>query len=77
MRDGTREDHAHVGCRACGATGDVAGAAGHTPCLTPSQTHGALDEAEVVGARTVRPASSPLHATAPTGTPRHHVEESA
>lgn len=42
------DNHHHVVCRRCGATGDVDCAVGRRPCLTPSETHGFLvDEAEV------------------------------
>ena len=45
----TGDNHHHVVCRQCGATGDTDCRTGHTPCLTPSQLHGyVLDEAEVV-----------------------------
>ncbi|MGH9155828.1 MAG: Fur family transcriptional regulator [Acidimicrobiales bacterium] len=42
------DNHHHVVCRGCGATGDVDCAVGFTPCLEASDTHGfRLDEAEV------------------------------
>jgi Fe2+ or Zn2+ uptake regulation protein len=42
------DNHHHVVCRRCGATGDVDCVVGRRPCLTPSETHGYLvDEAEV------------------------------
>jgi Fur family ferric uptake transcriptional regulator len=42
------DNHHHVVCRSCGAIADVDCAAGATPCLTASETHGFLiDEAEV------------------------------
>ncbi len=45
----TGDNHHHVVCRSCGATGDVDCATGQTPCLTPSEHHGyVLDEAEIV-----------------------------
>lgn len=79
----TGDNHHHVVCRSCGATGDVDCATGQTPCLTPSQTHGfVLDEAEVVfwgtcpGCRAGAPV--PTAPARTTGTPtHHHVEESA
>jgi Fur family ferric uptake transcriptional regulator len=43
------DNHHHVVCRSCGAIADVDCAAGATPCLTASESHGfAIDEAEVV-----------------------------
>ena len=43
------DNHHHIVCRSCGAIDDVECAAGHTPCLTPSDAHGfVVDEAEVV-----------------------------
>ena len=43
------DNHHHLVCRACGATRDVDCAAGHAPCLAPSQHEGFLiDEAEVI-----------------------------
>jgi Fe2+ or Zn2+ uptake regulation protein len=42
------DNHHHVVCRRCGATGDVDCAVGDTPCLEPSSSEGYLiDEAEV------------------------------
>ncbi|MDQ2959938.1 MAG: transcriptional repressor [Candidatus Dormibacteraeota bacterium] len=42
------DNHHHVVCRRCGATGDVDCAVGETPCLEPSSSEGYLiDEAEV------------------------------
>jgi Fur family ferric uptake transcriptional regulator len=44
----TGDNHHHVVCRSCGVIADVDCAAGTTPCLTASQSHGFLiDEAEV------------------------------
>ena len=43
------DNHHHIVCRKCGVTHDVDCAAGHAPCLDPSDGHGFLiDEAEVV-----------------------------
>ena len=43
------DNHHHLVCRACGATHDVDCAAGHAPCLEPSQPDGfQVDEAEVI-----------------------------
>jgi Fur family ferric uptake transcriptional regulator len=43
------DNHHHVICRSCGAIADVDCAAGDTPCLTASETHGfTIDEAEVI-----------------------------
>jgi Fur family transcriptional regulator, stress-responsive regulator len=43
------DNHHHVICRGCGAIADVDCAAGETPCLTASDTHGfQIDEAEVI-----------------------------
>ena len=42
------DNHHHVVCRRCGATGDVDCAVGRRPCLTPKESHGfVVDEAEV------------------------------
>lgn len=42
------DNHHHVVCRRCAATGDVDCVVETRPCLTPSETHGyLLDEAEV------------------------------
>jgi len=80
----TGDNHHHVVCRACGATGDVDCATGQTPCLTPSSTHGfLLDEAEVVfwglcPRCQAAAAGTPTRTTGTTSTPtHHHVEESA
>jgi Fur family transcriptional regulator, stress-responsive regulator len=43
------DNHHHVVCRTCGAIADVDCAAGDTPCLTASESHGfEIDEAEVI-----------------------------
>ncbi|MCV7278973.1 transcriptional repressor [Mycolicibacterium flavescens] len=47
------DNHHHVVCRSCGVIADVDCAFGEAPCLTPSDTDGALDgfvldEAEVI-----------------------------
>lgn len=47
------DNHHHVVCRSCGIIADIDCAVGDTPCLTPSDAHGALDgfvldEAEVI-----------------------------
>jgi Fe2+ or Zn2+ uptake regulation protein len=43
------DNHHHVVCRRCGAIADVDCAAGATPCLTASESHGfRIDEAEVI-----------------------------
>jgi Fur family ferric uptake transcriptional regulator len=43
------DNHHHVVCRGCGAIADVDCAAGATPCLTASESHGfRIDEAEVI-----------------------------
>ncbi|GAA3864667.1 Fur family transcriptional regulator [Tessaracoccus defluvii] len=43
------DNHHHLMCRSCGAMRDVACSIGHSPCLSPSQTHGfVIDEAEVI-----------------------------
>lgn len=34
------DNHHHVQCVVCGSVQDVECAAGHAPCLTPSQSHG-------------------------------------
>jgi Fur family transcriptional regulator, stress-responsive regulator len=42
------DNHHHVVCRLCGLTADVDCAAGHAPCLEPSDAHGfLLEEASV------------------------------
>ncbi len=42
------DNHHHIVCRICGATGDVDCAVGVAPCLEASDTHGfTVDEAEV------------------------------
>jgi Fur family ferric uptake transcriptional regulator len=44
----TGDNHHHVVCRSCGATGDVDCAVNAAPCLEASDTHGfTIDEAEV------------------------------
>ncbi len=44
----TGDNHHHVVCTVCGAVADVDCAVGHTPCLTPAETHGfAVTTAEV------------------------------
>jgi len=69
----TGDNHHHVVCRGCGATGDVDCATGRTPCLTPSQTHGfVLDEAEVTYW-----GLCPSCQTSSTTFPSTHLEESA
>lgn len=43
------DNHHHIVCRKCGATADVACAAGYAPCLEPVHNHGyVVDEAEVI-----------------------------
>jgi Fe2+ or Zn2+ uptake regulation protein len=47
------DNHHHVVCRSCGIIADIDCAVGDTPCLNPSDVHGALegfvlDEAEVI-----------------------------
>ncbi len=43
------DNHHHLVCRTCGRITDVDCAAGHVPCLTPSDDHGyVIDEAEVI-----------------------------
>ena len=42
------DNHHHIVCRGCGASGDVDCAVGEAPCLEPSNTHGfVIDQAEV------------------------------
>lgn len=42
------DNHHHLVCRSCGVAADVECAAGHAPCLEPSELKGfAIDEAEV------------------------------
>lgn len=42
------DNHHHIVCRGCGLVADVDCTVGHSPCLTPSDTHGfAVDLAEV------------------------------
>jgi Fur family ferric uptake transcriptional regulator len=44
----TGDNHHHIVCTLCGAIEDVDCAVGHSPCLTPSETHGfAVTTAEV------------------------------
>lgn len=44
----TGDNHHHIVCTMCGAIEDVDCAVGHSPCLTPSDTHGfAVTTAEV------------------------------
>ena len=43
------DNHHHIVCRKCGATGDVECAVGHTPCLTAADDLGyQIHEAEVI-----------------------------
>ncbi|CAN5359665.1 fur family transcriptional regulator FurA3 [soil metagenome] len=43
------DNHHHLICRQCHATVDIDCAAGHAPCLQPTQDHGfVIDEAEIV-----------------------------
>lgn len=43
------DNHHHLICRGCGLTRDVDCAAGHAPCLDPSERGGfAVDEAEII-----------------------------
>ncbi|WP_433038670.1 Fur family transcriptional regulator [Actinomycetospora sp. CA-053990] len=45
----TGDNHHHVVCRACGATGDIDCVVGERPCLAPSDAGGfVVDEAEIV-----------------------------
>ena len=61
------DNHHHVVCRTCGAIADVDCAAGHAPCLTPSDDHGYLvDEAEVVYWGTCPDCSTPAVANEPS-----------
>ncbi len=70
----TGDNHHHVVCRICGATGDVDCATGQTPCLTPSSTSGfSLDEAEVVFWGLCPDCTSPPAPSQPT----HRVEDSS
>ena len=69
----TGDNHHHVVCRDCGATGDVDCATGQTPCLTASDTHGfVIDEAEV----TYWGRCPACQTSSTTRTPTH-LEESA
>lgn len=43
------DNHHHLICRSCAAMYDVACPVGHSPCLSPSNSHGfVVDEAEVI-----------------------------
>lgn len=68
------DNHHHVVCRVCGATGDVDCAVGDRPCLEPSQTHGfLLDEAEVTYWGLCPACQRSARRHEPSGQERRHV----